>query len=148
MISCDTNILFPACDTTAPDHDAARTFLNEHAERSDFCLCEQVLVELYCLLRNPTVCRRPLSAAKAVQVIQGFRSNPNWAVVDVVLDSGIMEHTWAHAAKPNFAYRNIFDARLAATLKHHGVSEFATRNQKDFRVFGFSRVWDPLSVGP
>ena len=29
--------------------------------------------------------------------------------------------------------------------RHHGVSEFATRNVSDFRDFGFARVWDPLA---
>jgi predicted nucleic acid-binding protein len=36
------------------------------------------------------------------------------------------------------------DARLALTLRHHGVTEFATSNVKDFEGFGFNRVWNPL----
>ncbi len=145
MISCDTNILFPACDRSSPTHQAARTFLNEHRNRDDFCLCEQVLLELYCLLRNPTVCKRPLAGSEAVRVIQTFRSNPKWQIVDVVLARSIMTQVWHHAAADAFAYRRIFDARLAATLTHHGVTEFATCNEKDFATFGFSRVWNPLA---
>lgn len=41
--------------------------------------------------------------------------------------------------------RRLFDARLALTLRHRGVHEFATRNVNDFSDFGFSRVWDPLT---
>ncbi|MDP6523058.1 MAG: PIN domain-containing protein [Kiritimatiellia bacterium] len=144
MTSCDTNILFPACDSTSLQHEAALVFLNEYAEDDDFCLCEQVLIELYCLLRNPTVCKNPLSAIEAVDVIQGFRSNPAWPIVDVVLDSEIMKRVWKHASEESFAYRRIFDARLAATLQHHGVTQFATRNEKDFAAFGFERLWNPL----
>lgn len=144
MISCDTNILFPACDSTSLHHNAASAFLTEHAERDDFCLCEQVLMELYCLLRNPTVCRRPLSGRQAVETIHGFRSNPRWLVVDVVADSDIMEQVWSNAGERAFAYRRIFDARLAAILRHHGVTQFATRNQKDFVASGFDRVWNPF----
>jgi uncharacterized protein len=144
VISCDTNILFPACDSKAPQHASSRAFLVEHAGNADFCLCEQVLMELYCLLRNPAVCRSPLSASDAVQVIQGFRSNPHWRIVDVVLGSDIMKQVWPVAAETGFAYRRIFDVRLAMTLRHNGVTELATRNKKDFDGLGFLRVWDPL----
>ena len=33
---------------------------------------------------------------------------------------------------------------LALTLRHHGVTEFATRNEAHFTNFGFTRVWNPL----
>jgi uncharacterized protein len=59
MISCDTNIIFPACDATAVHHQAARAFLAHYRRDDRFCLCEQVLMELYVLLRNPAVCRNP-----------------------------------------------------------------------------------------
>ncbi len=144
MTSCDTNILFPACDASSPKHAAARIFLQDCRQRQDFCLCEQVLLELYCLLRNPTVCRNPLSGSDAVSIIQGFRSNPNWRVIDVVLDSDIMQKVWTYASDDAFAYRRVFDARLAATLRHHGVTQFATCNEKDFAGFGFDRVWNPI----
>jgi uncharacterized protein len=36
-------------------------------------------------------------------------------------------------------------AGIALTLRHHGVSEFATRNVKDFQSFGFAKVWDPIA---
>lgn len=144
MISCDTNILFPACDATAGHHQAARAFLERYGHTDQFCLCEQVLMELYVLLRNPVVCRKPLSAPDATAVIQAFRSNPRWRVVDVVLGKSISEVVWREAGSDGFAYRRIFDVRLAATLLHHGVTDFATCNGKDFAGLGFTRVWDPF----
>lgn len=148
MISCDTNILFPACDATAVHHEEARTFLELYRNNARFCLCEQVLMELYVLLRNPTVCRKPLSACDAAAVIQVFRSNPRWRIVDVVLDHSISNMVWEHAGQDGFAYRRIFDVRLAATLLHHGVTDFATRNRKDFIGFGFARLWNPFDGVP
>ena len=100
-------------------------------------------MELYCLLRNPTVCRTPLSAPVAASVIARFRSNSHWLIVDVVSDSRIMKEVWARAAVAGFRYGRLFDVRLAFTLRHHGVTEFATRNTKDFQGLGFDRVWDP-----
>ncbi|MDP6629380.1 MAG: PIN domain-containing protein [Kiritimatiellia bacterium] len=144
MTSCDTNILFPACDASSPQHASARAFLDGHRQSGDFCLCEQVLLELYCLLRNPTVCRNPLPGSDAVGIIQSFRSNPAWRVVDVVLAGEIMQKVWQHASADTFAYRRVLDARLAETLRHHGITEFATCNAKDFAGFGFDRIWNPL----
>lgn len=143
MISCDTNILFAACDADSPHHVKALAFLSGHRAAHDFCLCEQALMELYCLLRNPAVCTRPLPAGEAAAVVHAFRANPFWRIVDVVQGQGIMDRVWALAATGGFAYRRIFDIRLAATLQHHGVREFATRNVKDFRDGGFAKVWDP-----
>ena len=56
-----------------------------------------------------------------------------------------MPEVWPAAAGPGFARRRIYDARLALTLRHHGVAEFATANVKDFEGFGFTRVWNPLT---
>jgi toxin-antitoxin system PIN domain toxin len=145
MISCDTNIFFAACDADSPHQAKARHFLTTHGANASFCVCEQVLMELYCLLRNPTVCKRPLAAGDAAGMIHAFRSNRFWRIVDVVPGQGIMDQVWRLAAKDDFAYRRIFDIRLACTLRHHGVLKFATRNTKDFRHAGFQTVWDPTA---
>jgi predicted nucleic acid-binding protein len=101
------------------------------------------LVELYGLLRNPAVVIRPLDANIAVETIQRIRQHPFWELIDYC--GGLMESIWKHAAHPQFARRRIYDARIAITLLHHGVTEFATINIKDFEGFGFARVWNPLS---
>lgn len=144
MISCDTNILFAACDADSPRHAVARAFLLEHGANPAFVLAEQVLMELYVLLRNPAVSHPPLDGAKATGIIRAFRTNPQWRLVDVPADGSVMEDVWRFVARAGFAYRRIFDVRLALTLRHHGVTEFATANLRDFDGLGFARVWDPL----
>ena len=76
-------------------------------------------------------------------MIQKFRSNPAWRIVDVPSDRPVMERVWQTASGNGFAYRRIFDIRLAETLLHHGVETFATRNLKDFAGYGFTRIFDP-----
>lgn len=115
-----------------------------HQQNQQFLLCEQVLMELYGLLRNPSVCKNPLSATAAVAIIQTYRANPAWRIVDAVQDGRMMEQVWKWAAQPDCAYRKIFDLRLAATLLAHRVKEFATCNIKDFQATGLARVWNPL----
>ncbi len=146
MISCDTNILYAALDSRSKWHESARSFLGSMQKVNEFALCELVLVELYGLLRNPTVSHDPYSASDAAGVIQKFRTHPRWQVLDYPgPKAGVMRDLWLRAADAAFPYRRIYDARLALTLRHHGVKDFATRNVKDFRDFGFKRVWDPLA---
>jgi uncharacterized protein len=148
MISCDTNILFVALEASRPGHEEARQFLESRKDDSEFALCELTLLELYVLLRNPAIARRPLDAARAVDLVQALRGNPRWGVLDYPGPAAdIMQELWRMASATDFARRRVFDARLALTLRHHGVTEFATANVKDFEGFGFARVWNPLE-GP
>jgi predicted nucleic acid-binding protein len=135
-----------ACNARSPFQASAEDFLREHAADADFAICELVLVELYVLLRNPAVVANPLSAAMAVQTCRGFRSNPLWRVIDY--PGVLMEEIWRRVAQPETGRRSIFDARLALTLRHHGVTEFATGNVKHFDDYGFERVWNPLATTP
>ena len=144
MIAPDTNLLFAWLDCGHSAHQAAATWFASRAEDPDFGLCELTLVELYGLLRNDVLLARPLSAPDAVDTIQRLRHHPSWELLDY--PGGLMEPTWAAATAPRFARRRIYDARLALTLRHHGVTEFATANVKDFQGFGFIRVWNPLTA--
>jgi toxin-antitoxin system PIN domain toxin len=143
MTSVDTNVLLYALNADAPEHTAARAFLDEHRQNPEFVLCELVLVELYVLLRNPAVLAAPLGAEEAVAVIQRFRSHPAWQLIDH--DPQVMDDVWRAAGERGFARTRIFDVRLAYTLLRHGVTRFATRNVKHFEGLGFPSVWDPLS---
>jgi toxin-antitoxin system PIN domain toxin len=147
MISCDTNVLFAALDSASEYHSAASAFLQQMSDSDRFGVCELVLVELYGLLRNPVVSKQVYDASEAAQVVQRFRSHRRWGVFDYPGPQvDIMNRLWTLAAQPAFPYKRIYDARLALTLRHHGVTEFATRNTKDFQGFGFKRVWNPLAA--
>jgi toxin-antitoxin system PIN domain toxin len=141
VISIDTNLLLYSLNRDCPEHGAARAFVEACAGRADVAMAELVLVELYVLLRNPAVVRRPLEAGKAAALCQAFRRHPRWALVDT---AAVMDRVWVAAARPGVARRHVFDARLAHTLLDSGVKEFATRNTRDFEGFGFERVFDPL----
>lgn len=141
MISIDTNVLLYGLNRDCPEYDVARDFLAQCSERSDVAIAELVLVELYMLLRNPVVVGRPLDATAAAAVCQRFRSHPRWALIE---NAPVMSQVWEIAARPECPRRRLFDARIALTLRHHGVRELATRNTGDFDGFGFERVFDPL----
>ena len=141
MIGIDTNILLCAVYPKAVGHEKAKAILEEWKESDDIVIVELVLVELYQLLMNPLVISKKLSATEAVQIIEVFRQNPKWHLVE---NAPVMDEVWRIAGKDGFARRRLFDVRLALTLKHHGVTHFATANTKDFEDLGFERVWNPL----
>ena len=143
MIAFDTNLLLPALEPSHPDHGRARAFLD--SLEGEVALSELVLMELYVLVRNPALVRRPLGAAAAVKLIRHLRSHPRWRLLDA--PEGVMAEVWEKAAAPGFGRRRIYDARLALSLLRQGVDELATRNVRDFRGLGFARVFDPLAGG-
>jgi toxin-antitoxin system PIN domain toxin len=142
VISIDTNLLLYSLNRDCVEHEAARAFVGQLSDRPDVAIAELVLLELYVLLRNPAVLRRPLEAPEAAALCQAFRRHPRWALVDT---AQVMDRVWAAAARPGAPRRHVFDARLAHTLLDHGVTELATRNTRDFEGFGFARVFDPLA---
>lgn len=141
MLSFDTNIAVHAANIASPLHLAARDFLQSLATRRDVAVCELVLAELYLKLRNEKIFARPLTAPQAAAVCQGYRKNQAWTLIE---SAPVVEEVWEQAARNNFAFRRIIDLRLAQTLRHHGVTEFATSNEKDFQGQGFEHVWNPL----
>jgi toxin-antitoxin system PIN domain toxin len=145
VISIDTNLLLYSLNRNCAEHGRAREFVESAAVRRDVAIAELVLVELYVLLRNPAVVRSPLAARQAASLCQRFRRHPHWGLIETAT---VMDRVWQAAARPGAPRRHIFDARLAHTLVTNGVTEFATRNVRDFEGFGFSRVFDPLSAAP
>lgn len=102
-----------------------------------------MLVELYLLLRNPAVLKQPLTPELAAGTCLTYRTNPRWRLVE---NAPVMDEVWRLAGQPGFARRRVFDARIALTLIHHGVTDMATANVKDFADFGFTRVWNPAAL--
>ncbi len=54
-------------------------------------------------------------------------------------------------AEPRFTYFHIRNSkfelcivRFTLTLRHLGVTQFATTNAKQFEGFGFEKVWNPI----
>ena len=143
--SADTNLFVHATDPDSPQHSKARSFLESLAldtQDHEFVLCELVLVELYMLLRNAAVFAKPYSARESADHCLALKQNPAWRCVDY--DSAIAPALWQWARSSKAGMRRVIDARLALTLKHHGVTHFATTNTKDFQEFGFEKVWNPL----
>jgi uncharacterized protein len=146
MISLDANLLLYAYNEDSPAHKPALSFLTGLGARDDVAISELILTEFYTLLRNPAVLAQPLAQGAAVQVVQRYRQHPKWALLGFGPDNAeLYNELWAHAKRADFGRRRIYDARTALSLRRQGVVEFATANVRDFKGFGFKRVWNPLN---
>lgn len=144
ILSADTNLFLYAANPDSPHHAAAQHFFaTEAAGQQRFLLYGLVLVEIYMQLRNPVVFKKPKTSAEAAKFSQTLRSNLAWEHADYEPD--VAQPLWKWAAKTTTGFRHIIDARLALTLRHHGVTHFATANVKHFAGFGFEKVWNPLT---
>jgi predicted nucleic acid-binding protein len=140
LTSADTNLFVYAADPDSAQHESARAFLMGCGD--GFVISQLILVELYMLLRNPAVFKKPYSAREAAGYCQTLARSPKWRCVDY--DPLVAKKLWRWAEDTKQGYRGIIDARIGLTLRHHGVTHFATANVKDFEGLGFERVWNPL----
>lgn len=143
MMSFDANLAVYAANRRFPEHERAFGFIGSLARRQDVAICDLMLVELYLKLCNARIFEQPLRPEQAAAVCRRYRDNRIWKRIE---SAPVMDAVWAHAERKNFAFRRIIDMRLALTLQHHGVTEFATANVADFEGLGFERVWNPLQA--
>ena len=147
MLSIDSNLLLHSLNEDSPSHSAAYAWLTSIQREENVIVSEFILAELYVLLRNPAILKRPLTAADAVEVIRAYRSHPRWRIVGFPTESRPLHDVlWQKASAAGFAFGRIYDTRSALTLIAQGVTEFATANVKDFAGLGFQRVWNPLQA--
>ena len=143
ILSADTNLFLYAANPQSSHYVQAQRFFTEHASGTTrFLLCGLVLVEIYMQLRNPAVFRNPKTSSEAAAFCAALRSNPRWEFGDY--EPTVAQPLWQWAETTTAGFRTIIDARLAFTLRHHGVTHFATANDRHFVGFGFEKVWSPL----
>ena len=143
MLSADTNLFIYAADPDSPyQEEALRFFEGAAASGEEFVVCELVMVEIYMQLRNSATLKKPYSAQEASAYCHALLKSTGWRHIDY--DPVVSRKLWKWAATAKSGIREIIDARLAFTLRHHGVTRFATANVKHFQNFGFAEVWNPL----
>jgi predicted nucleic acid-binding protein len=143
MNSVDTNILMYATNEAAPEKESAQKLVREMLHQPDhWILAEQVLIELYGLLRNSAVLEKPLTADRAWNIVSFYRERARLQVCCYELD--YWPALGSILKSRRFPVRKTFDAVLAVTLLANDVDSFYTRNTKDFAQFGFKKVVNPI----
>ena len=142
MILLDANILLYAYDRESPRHDAARRWVEavlSGDEAVGFPLV--TLIAFVRIATNPAVYRRPLTPARAVEIVSSWLARPNvsvaapserhWVILADTLERG-------QARGPL-----VVDAHLAALAIEHGATLAST--DRDFARFPGLRFRDPLA---
>ena len=143
MKSLDTNILLYAINQDCAEHQICKAVVNKAlTERDSWVIADQVWFELYRLLRNPVVLQEPLTAEQAGSCIKWYRESSGW--LQCAWEPALMKELYPYWQDNAFSARNSYDLKLAVTLKNHGVTDFYTRNKKDFERLGFFTVHNPL----
>ncbi len=142
--SLDTNILVYAANDAAPEHRKARSLVERvAAESGQWLLSSQVLWEFYRALRNPVIQQPPARPREALARVRQIRSD--LGARECAYEPKFFDEVAHVFARSSLTYRATHDVVLAVTLVKNGVTEFYTRNAKDFADLGFERVIDPIA---
>jgi uncharacterized protein len=143
MNSLDTNILIYASNKDAAEHLKARKLVEKLlAAPSKWIIADQVLIELYRALRNPTVFQRPATAPEAWGIVNFYREEAGCQRCCFGLE--MWPRLEGHLKSTRFEAKRTFDAVLAVTLIGNAVQVLYTRNTKDFKGFGFRSIVNPI----
>ena len=143
MKSLDTNMLIYAANQSCEEHAVARELAESLlAEPQDWMLADQVLFEYYRALRNPVILEHPLSARQAANQVRFLREEAG--CLHCAYSSDLWDSVSPHLSKESLRGIGVFDAILAVTLQANGITQFYTRNVREFKRFGIFEVINPF----
>jgi predicted nucleic acid-binding protein len=141
--SLDTNILLYAINVDCAEHKNCSALVRTSIEEpGEWIVADQVWFELYRLLRNNVVLKKPLSAKDASEAISYYRHKMGW--LHCAWDVHFMKQLETVWNVNSFSASKSFDLILAITLKNFGVKTFYTRNTKDFEKLKFFNLVNPI----
>ena len=142
MILVDANLLLYAANRSAPEHDAAREWLDAHLSgTTKVGLPWPSLLAFVRLASNPMVMRHPVTVAQAwAQAQQWLSAGPSWIPQPTAHHGEIFG---ALCAPSSMTSRLVPDAHLAALAIEHGLTLCSTDG--DFARFDGLDWANPLS---
>jgi len=141
----DTNLLVFAAIRETPDHEAARSLVEEWRLAEDlWFITWPIVYEFLRVTTHRALFDRPLRLADGWRFIQSLLMAHRLGFLietdhhPEILGQLIRDH-------PRAAGNLMHDLHMAALMKEHGVSEIRTADT-DFHQFDFLRVVNPLPV--
>jgi len=144
MFVVDTNILVYAADVNAPGHRTCNRFVQSCIHRIEpWYLTWSILYEYISVTTNRRVLVHPVALAAAYRNVRALLASPSVT---------ILQETSGHsdalgevvAESPSVTGAAIFDCRIVAVMREHGVQTIYTRDA-GFRRFPDLEVIDPLA---
>ena len=128
----DTNILIYAMNADSELAKPVREKLESLKEQNyKFCITEQIVREVLCVITGSRFVTKPLDSNKAKQLgtllLYQFVFLPSNNYSRLQFLELVAQH--------NIKGRKIHDANIVAIMKTHGVREIFTYNKKDFQMY-------------
>jgi toxin-antitoxin system PIN domain toxin len=144
VILVDANLLLYAANRAAPEHEAARAWLDERLNgTARVGLPWPSILAFVRIASNPSIIRRPVTAAEAWrQVLDWLACDPAWIPLPGERHAELLGH-FLH--QPFMTSRLVPDAHLAALAIEHGLTLCSTDG--DFSRFPRLKWENPLEAG-
>ena len=145
MNSLDTTILLYGTNQDCAEFVPANGVIEDALGKpEEWIVADQVYFELYRLLQNKIVLENPLTSLEAFETVSFFRNKSGW--MHCCYETPFWSDAEEWMKKDIFSGKNVFDLKLAITLKNNGVQTFYTRNAKDFEHLNYFSVINPINA--
>lgn len=140
----DTNILVYAHDISSPQHDKAKSFLENPILHTNFVISLQNITEFYSVVTNPKKYPSPLSSKKARGVINQLITSRYFKIIFPLKETVItlLNLLLIYDAKG----AEVFDVLLASVMLDNGVKTIYTADTRIFKRLGLKAI-NPLASG-
>ena len=137
FVLVDSNLLIYAINSSSPKHQIAQKFIRDHS--GEFTLAHQNILEVLRVLTHPKF-PSPMEINHAAEALS--------RIVDAAQLIFPALETYHVAITMIKDYKiiadKIYDAYLVATMLSNGITEIATDNEKDFRIFPQLKIINPF----
>ncbi|GMU56429.1 MAG: hypothetical protein AMXMBFR33_55750 [Candidatus Xenobia bacterium] len=143
-IVVDANILIYARVSDFPEHESARRALEAALVDATgrVVLTVGILHEVLHILTDGRRFGNPMSMADGIDFIRTYLGRTNIAVLPT--QEVDLENALSLVEQFRLGRGRISDALLAATARRYGIRRLMTHNVRDFAVFPFLEVIDPI----
>lgn len=145
ILALDTDVLVHWQMTGADHHRAVTWFIERQVRElgASLGLSPQVVHEFLHVVTDPRRFERPMTMPAALRRAQDLWDAPE--AIRLQPAPQVVHRTLALLQVLGLGRKRILDTALAATLEAAGVTRLATLNGRDYQVFSFLEVVDPVA---
>ncbi len=146
IFALDTDALVHWQMAGTEHHEGTRTFIEEvvRTDGARLGLTAQVLHEFLHVTTDHRRFSRPMTMSQAIQRTRELWSSPECECL--LPGAEAVSRTLTLIEKYNLGRKRILDTALAATLESVKVSRLITLNGRDFEIFPFIEVINPVGA--
>lgn len=142
MYGIDTNILIYKFDAASIYQSEAKIFIAESLKKGKIAIAEFTLFEFYSLITDGGKVKTPLDPFEANAIIQDFYESEDFEVLSLLNEN--LYNMFSYAKEKNIKHNDVYDLKIAYTLKINGIKTIYTANTKDFKRFDFLEAINPF----